>query len=393
MNTDYLNTALQLAHHAIGLSSPNPRVGCVLVKDGRVIGQGHTQAAGQAHAEVMAIRDAQAHHHNTAGATAYVTLEPCSHHGRTPPCVNALIQAQVAQVVVACLDANPQVAGQGVANLRAAGIAVDVLPTEHTLAQAAYELNIGFMRRMQHGQVFTRMKWAQSADGKTALPDGRSQWITGEVARLDGHRYRARADALVTGVGTVLHDNPQLNVRGVTVAHAPVKYIIDTWARTPVGARVFDDGLVCLVCAQLPPEHPMAGALALRTELLQQSHANLMVLHLPTQPHADLSSSDVVHERVDLTQLWQHFAEKQYNEIHVEAGATLNAALLEIGVVDELLLYLAPRVLGAGLPAALFSADAQLDELGESGAWRWADVGRVGDDVRLLLRKKTTADV
>ena len=186
MNTDFLRTALTLAEHAIGLSSPNPRVGCVLVRDSQIIGQGFTQAAGQAHAEVMAIRDAQAHKHDTTGATAYVTLEPCSHHGRTPPCVEALIQARVARVVVACLDPNPQVAGQGVTNLRNAGIVVEVLPAEHPIAQAAYELNIGFMNRMTHGKVFTRMKWAQSADGKTALSDGRSQWITGEAARMDG---------------------------------------------------------------------------------------------------------------------------------------------------------------------------------------------------------------
>ena len=387
MNTDFLRTALTLAEHAIGLSSPNPRVGCVLVRDSQIIGQGFTQAAGQAHAEVMAIRDAQAHKHDTTGATAYVTLEPCSHHGRTPPCVEALIQARVARVVVACLDPNPQVAGQGVTNLRNAGIVVEVLPAEHPIAQAAYELNIGFMNRMTHGKVFTRMKWAQSADGKTALSDGRSQWITGEAARMDGHRFRARADVIVTGVGTVLNDNPQLNVRGVDVASAPVKYVIDTWARTPVNAKLFDDGKVCVVCADMPAEHPMASQLAVRIELLQQSHDNLSILQLPTQSIIE-PNGNVTRERIDLPQLWQHFAHQPFNEIHIEAGATLNAALLEQGLVDELLMYLAPRVVGAGIPTAQFTPQTNLDNLTQDGAWRWVDMGLLGDDARLILRKK-----
>ena len=387
MNTDFLRTALTLAEHAIGLSSPNPRVGCVLVRDHQIIGQGFTQAAGQAHAEVMAIREAQAHNHDTTGATAYVTLEPCSHHGRTPPCVEALIQARVAHVVVACLDPNPQVAGQGVANLRAAGIVVEVLPAEHTFAQAAYELNIGFMNRMTHGKVFTRMKWAQSADGKTTLPDGRSQWITGEAARMDGHRFRARADAIVTGIGTVLHDNPQLNVRGVNVVSAPTKYIIDTWAQTPVDAKLFDDGKVCVVCAHIPDEHPMAGTLTTRLEILQQSHDNLSILQLPTQSIIE-PNGNVTHERIDLPQLWQHFADRVFNEIHIEAGATLNAALLEQGLVEELLMYLAPRVVGAGIPTAQFTPQTNLDNLTQDGAWRWVDISILGDDARLILRQK-----
>ena len=387
MNTDFLRTALTLACQAIGRSSPNPRVGCVLTHEGQIIGQGFTQAAGQAHAEVMAIRDAQAQNHDTIGATAYVTLEPCAHHGRTPPCVNALIQAQVARVVVACLDPNPQVAGQGVVNLRKAGILVEVLPAEHALAQAAYELNIGFMTRMTCGRVFTRMKWAQSADGKTALPDGRSQWITGQAARMDGHQLRARADAIVTGIGTVLHDNPQLNVRGVGVASAPVKYILDTWAQTPVGARLFDDGRVCIVCAHLPIEHPMAGALALRIELLQQSHKNLYILRLSTDSMAD-ANGNTLSERLHLPELWRHFAEQAFNEIHVEAGATLNAAVLEQDLVDEVVLYLAPRIMGAGLSSTRFAINANLDDLLQAGDWTWSAADKLGEDMRLVLRKR-----
>ena len=385
MNISYLQTALELAHNAVGLSSPNPRVGCVLVKGEQIIGQGYTQAAGQAHAEVMAIRDAQQREMDTAGATAYVTLEPCSHYGRTPPCAHALIVARVAKVVVACLDPNPQVAGQGVEKLRAAGIAVEVLPPEHELAQAAHDLNIGFMTRMQANRPFTRLKWAQSADGKTALPTGRSQWITGEAARQDGHLWRARADVVVTGVGTVLHDDPQLNVRGVALVNQPIKCVVDAWAQTPVSAKLFNDGQVWLACADVAGDHPQSGALAARLALLEQEHANLTVLRLPT---VSTTVGDVQHERVDLRALWAYFAEQTFNEIHVEAGAALNAALLEAGLVDELLMYLAPRVVGAGLPTAQFSPNCNLDALLNAGLWHWLEPLMCGQDLRLRLRKR-----
>ena len=381
----YLQTALELAHNAIGLCSPNPRVGCVLVKDEQIIGQGHTQSVGQAHAEVVAIRDAQAREMDTVDATAYVTLEPCSHYGRTPPCAHALILARVAKVVVACLDPNPQVAGQGVEKLRAAGIEVEVFPPEHELARAAYDLNIGFMTRMQFNRPFTRLKWAQSADGKTALPTGRSQWITGEAARQDGHLWRARADVVVTGVGTLLHDDPQLNVRGVELVNQPIKCVVDAWAQTPVSAKLFNDGQVWLACAEVAEDHPQAGVLMTRLALLEQAHANLTVLRVPT---ITTMVGDVRHERVDLRALWAHLAEHEFNEIHVEAGATLNAALLEAGLVDELLMYLAPRVVGAGLPTAQFSPNCNLDDLLNAGQWRWHGVQMLGDDLRVMLRKR-----
>lgn len=385
MDTQYLQIALELAHKAIGLCSPNPRVGCVLVKDDQIIGQGHTQSVGQAHAEVVAIRDAQQRGHDTAGATAYVMLEPCSHYGRTPPCAHALIVARVARVVVAELDPNPLVAGQGVEKLRAAGISVEVLPTEHNIAQAAHDLNIGFMTRMMQQRPFTRMKWAQSADGTTALPDGRSQWLTGAAARQDGHLWRARADVLVTGIGTVLHDDPQLNVRGVELANQPIKCVVDAWAQTPVSAKLFNDGQVWLVCADVAEGHPQAGALMMRLVLLEQAHANLTVLRVPT---TTTMVGDVRHERVDLRAVWAHLAEQSFNEVHVEAGATLNAALLEAGLVDELLMYLAPRVVGAGLPTALFSPNCNLDDLLNAGQWRWHGVQMLGDDLRVMLRKR-----
>ena len=380
MDEFYLQHALKLAERAIGLSSPNPRVGCVLVKDGVVLGEGHTQAAGQAHAEVMAIRDAQSRGQDLNGCTAYVTLEPCSHFGRTPPCVDALKAIAPARVVVALLDANPQVSGSGVAALRAAGIAVEVLPIEHALAGAAYELNIGFMTRMTTGNVYTRLKWAASADGKVALPDGRSQWITGEAARADGHGFRARADVVVSGIGTVLQDDPQLNVRGVHVAKPAVKCIIDSYARLPLEAKIFNDGApVWLAVADLNADD---GEFELQSERLHQlraAHPQLQVLSIPP---IGLSG------RIDLTALWAYFSEQHFNEIHVEAGAGLNASLLESNLVDELLMYVAPRIVGAGQHAAAFGENVALDDLTHSGAWRWLDAAVLGEDMRLRLRRR-----
>lgn len=379
MDELYLQRALILAEQAIGLSSPNPRVGCVLVKDGAVLGEGHTQAAGQAHAEVMAIRDAQTHGRDVSGCTVYVSLEPCSHFGRTPPCVDALKAIAPARVVVAVLDANPQVAGSGIAALREAGVEVAVLAVEHPLAQAAFELNIGFNTRMSTGKVFTRLKWAASADFKTALPDGHSQWITGALARLDGHGFRARADVIVSGIGTVLQDNPQLNARGVHVAKPAVKCIIDSAARTPIAAAVFNDGApVCLVVADLNADD---GEFELQNERLHQLRAAHPQLQVLSMPPIGLSG------RIDLTALWAYFSEQQYNEIHVEAGGVLNAALLEAQLVDELLMYVAPRIIGAGKTAAAFGADAALDDLTQRGAWRWLDAVVLEDDMRLRLRR------
>ena len=219
-----MHEALALAHLSIGLSDPNPRVGCVITAvDGRTIGKGHTQQAGGPHAEVMALRDAQANGGATAGATAYVTLEPCSHHGRTPPCCDALIQAGVARVVVAVLDPNPLVAGQGAQRLRAAGITVDI----GLLTEEAQALNVGFFSRMQRGRPWVRLKAAVSLDGRTALDNGVSQWITGPAARADGHAFRKRASAILTGVGTVLDDNPRLDVSLVTTTLQPLRVIVD----------------------------------------------------------------------------------------------------------------------------------------------------------------------
>ena len=370
----WMQLAYTQAEQAIGLSSPNPRVGCVLVLNDEIVGEGHTQAVGQAHAEVMAIADAHNRGIDLTGCTAYVTLEPCSHFGRTPPCVEALKAIQPARIVVVCVDANPLVAGQGIAALRAAGVEVEVLEPTHPLAQKAFNLNIGFMRRMAHHQVYTRLKWASSIDGKTALPDGRSQWITDVAAREDGQYFRARSDAIVTGVGTVLHDDPQMNVRIKALVHPPIKVVVDTWLRTPLNARLFDDGApVYLACADIDDV-----AQEQRIKKMSERYAQVTILLLPL---------DGAH--VDLKALWAHLYEMQVNEVHVEAGAMLNGALLQAGLIDELLMYVAPRVIGSGFSVANFGAHAALDDLMQVGHWRWLETQQVGNDLRLRAQKIT----
>ncbi|HEV6968568.1 bifunctional diaminohydroxyphosphoribosylaminopyrimidine deaminase/5-amino-6-(5-phosphoribosylamino)uracil reductase RibD [Roseateles sp.] len=332
-----LGQALSLAAQAIGLSDPNPRVGCViLAPDGRTLGAGHTQGAGQAHAEVMALRDAAARGHDVRGATAIVTLEPCSHHGRTPPCCDALIAAGIARVVAAVEDPNPQVAGQGLARLRAAGIQVEL--ADAATAEAARELNIGFFSRMQRGRPFVRLKSAVSLDGRTALPDGRSQWITGEAARADGHAWRRRAGAVLTGIGTVLADDPRLDVRLVPTARQPLRIVLDPQGRLPAAARIL----------QPPGEARVVGP-----------------------------------GRADLPALLAQLGAEGINELHVEAGPVLSGAFLEAGLVDELLVYQAPMLIGAGRPLAELAA---LPELAAAPRWRFVEATPVGADLRLRLR-------
>jgi len=332
-----LQRALALAAQAIGLTDPNPRVGCViLAADGRELGSGHTQAAGQAHAEVMALRDAAARGHDVRGATAVVTLEPCSHHGRTPPCCDALIGAGIARVVVAVQDPNPLVAGQGVARLRAAGIEVEL--ADGQTADAARELNIGFFSRMQRGRPFVRLKSAISLDGRTALPDGRSQWITGEAARTDGHAWRRRAGAVLTGIGTVLADDPRLDVRLVPTAKQPLRLVLDPQGRLPRTARIL----------QPPGEARVIGP-----------------------------------GRADLPALLAELGSQGINELHVEAGPTLSGAFLDAGVVDELLIYQAPMLIGTGRPIAALSP---LTHLADARRWRLIEATPIDQDLRLRLR-------
>lgn len=356
-----MRQALGLAEQAIGLSDPNPRVGCViLAPDGRLLGAGHTQAAGQAHAEIMALRDAQARGEDVRGATAYVTLEPCSHHGRTPPCCDALIAAGLGRVVAALGDPNPQVAGQGMARLQAAGIRTGL----GLLAMPARELNIGFFSRMLRAQPFVRMKIAASLDGRTALPDGRSQWITAEPARRDGHAWRRRAGALLTGIGTVREDDPRLDVRLVETPRQPLRVIVDSRLETPPAARILQPpGQVLIFAAQDSPE---------RAAALRATGAEIVLL-----PDAQ--------GKVDLAALMRELGARGINELHVEAGHKLNGSLLRAGLVDEFLVYLAPKLLGQGREMAAFGP---LEALDQAPQLRWREVTPVGEDLRLIARPR-----
>lgn len=356
-----MRQALQLAEQAIGLSDPNPRVGCViLAPDGRLLGAGHTQAAGQAHAEIMALRDAQARGEDVRGATAYVTLEPCAHHGRTPPCCDALIAAGLGRVVAALGDPNPQVAGQGMARLQAAGIRTGL----GLLAVPARELNIGFFSRMLRARPFVRMKIAASLDGRTALPDGRSQWITAESARRDGHAWRRRAGALLTGIGTVREDDPRLDVRLVPTQHQPLRVIVDSRLETPPGARILQPpGQVLIYAAQDSAE---------RATALRATGAEIVLLPDPSG-------------KVDLAALMHDLGGRGINELHVEAGHKLNGSLLRAGLVDEFLVYLAPKLLGQGREMAAFGP---LNSLDEAPQLLWREITPVGEDLRLIARPR-----
>ena len=359
-DTARMHQALALAQQALFITSPNPRVGCVMTSpNGEVLGEGHTQAAGLAHAEIMALRDAQARGHSVQGATAYVTLEPCAHHGRTGPCCDALIDAGIAKVVASVQDLNPQVAGLGFARLRAAGIQVDV----GLGAQEATELNIGFFKRMMQGTPWLRMKSAQSLDGQTALLNGQSQWITGEAARLDGHQWRARACAILSGIGTVLQDNPQLNVRGVSTPRQPHLLLVDSRLQTPLDARLWETTRQVVI---YHAERDTAKEEALRAQGAE-------LVYLPGAGH-----------KVDLNAMLQDMGQRAYNEVHIEAGHKLNGSLLNAGLVDELLIYIAPVLLGAGQPMAALPALAQL---GDAVKWSYTSHSAVGPDLRLLARR------
>jgi len=361
-----LQRALALAEGSIGLSEPNPRVGCVLHDaQGQLAGEGFTQQAGGPHAEVMALRDAAAAGRSPAGGTAWVSLEPCAHHGRTPPCADALIQAGLRRVVVATSDPYAEVAGRGIARLRAAGVVVDLAPAG-AARRAARELNIGFFSRLLRRRPWVRMKAAASLDGRTALPDGRSQWITGEAARSDGHAWRRRAGALLTGIGTVRHDNPQLDVRLVATVQQPLRVVVDSGFSLSPQARLL----------QVPGRVLVVGARAHAERMAALRAAGAELLLLP-DPQAET-------DRVDLVALLKHLAAEGVNELHLEAGATLNAAMLASGLVDELLLYLAPMWLGPGRDIATLPL---LPSITEASRWQFTQVNSVGVDLRILARR------
>ena len=355
---EFMLRALELAQRAAYHATPNPRVGCVIVRDGRIIGEGWTQPPGSNHAEIEALLDARRNGHDVRGTTVYVTLEPCSHFGRTPPCATALAEAHVARVIAAVEDPNPQVSGQGLDMLRAGGVDVRC----GLLGDEATDVNVGFFARMTRGRPWVRLKIAASLDGKTALGNGVSQWITSEDARRDGHAWRARSCAVLTGIGTVQADNPQLTVRLVETPRQPLRVLVDSRLEVDPSARIFEgEGKVLVVCAADD---------ALRRERLVAR--GVEVLRVPNE-----------NGKVDLGELMKQLAKRGINEVHVEAGFKLNGSLVSAGVVDELLVYFAPMLIGEAqgmlhLPALSDLAHAQRLTLRE--------VTQVGEDVRIVAR-------
>jgi diaminohydroxyphosphoribosylaminopyrimidine deaminase / 5-amino-6-(5-phosphoribosylamino)uracil reductase len=367
-NIDYkfMGEALAEAQKALYLANPNPRVGCIIVKDGSIIGRGYTQQVGGSHAEIEALADAKAKGFDVQGASIYVTLEPCSHNGRTPPCVDPLIAAKPAKFFIAMSDPNPLVAGKGLERLRAAGIDVSC----GLMAAEAAAINPGFLSRMTRGLPWVRMKIATSLDGKTALSNGQSQWITGALARADGHHWRAQACAILSGVGTIKEDDPSLNVREVKTQRQPWRIIVDSRLETPLTAKVLqhaDESGVMIVCADL------ASADA-KTKVKAFADLGIEVICIPNPKG-----------KVDLPQLMRYLAlEREMNEIHVEAGFKLNGSLLREDCVDELLLYYAPFLIGEGIGMANINPLASLDQ---ADYWQPMDQTLFGSDLRVRFMK------
>ncbi len=350
----YMSRALELAERGLYTTTPNPRVGCVIVRGDEIVAEGWHERAGEPHAEAIALAAAG---ERARGATAYVTLEPCSHQGRTPPCSEALVGAGIARVVAAMEDPNPLVAGNGLRRLRAVGIesACGLMETE------ARELNIGFAARMTRGRPWVRMKIAASLDGGTALANGRSQWITGTEARRDGHRWRARACAVLTGIGTVRDDDPQLTVREVETSRQPARVVVDSRLETPGSARILAPGTLFAAAT-----HD-----AVRGAALSAKGAEIVVI-----PNAS--------GKVDLAALMRELARRQMNEIHVEAGHRLNGSLLRENLVDELVVYLAPSILGDSARGMFHLPE--LEALPARYQLEVKDVCIVGADVRIVSR-------
>ena len=351
----WMARALELAERGLFTTTPNPRVGCVIVRDGAIVGEGWHIRAGEPHAEVHAIAMAG---EKARGATAYVTLEPCSHHGRTPPCADALVKAGVARVVAAMEDPNPLVAGRGMARLRDASI--------ETLAgvqeNEARELNIGFVSRMTRGRPWLRLKAAATLDGKTALNNGVSQWITGDDARRDAHRWRARSCAVLTGIGTVRDDDPQLNVRAISTERQPLRIVVDARLETPLNAKILDGGRVLV-----------AGAVENAERIAALRHRGADVLILPNNGG-----------KVDLPALMNELGRRGINEVLAESGFKLNGSLLREGCVDELILYLAPALAGDDA-RGLFNLPA-LSSLADKRELAFRDVRQIGRDLRIIAR-------
>lgn len=357
-----MDRSLELAYLSLNLSSPNPRVGCYLQSpDGKLIGEGHTQEAGGAHAEIMALRDAQNRGISTIGSTAYVTLEPCSHHGRTGPCCDALIAAGIKRVVASIADPNPLVAGRGFERLRAAGLMVEI----GSGAAASIELNIGFFSRMIRKSPWVRMKSAASLDGTTALSNGKSQWITSPMARADGHTWRARSCAVLTGIGTLLHDNPRLDVRLIETPRQPYRVVVDSMLQIPLDAAILKTGggPVWIYTATRDAKKETAlAALGTTVTLMPDNNG-----------------------KVDLAKMMTDLSRRGINELHVEAGSKLNGSLIRLGLVDEFLIYFGSKLLGQGAPIAQIP---ELTSLSDAVQLQFISCQMIGDNLRVLARTK-----
>jgi diaminohydroxyphosphoribosylaminopyrimidine deaminase/5-amino-6-(5-phosphoribosylamino)uracil reductase len=354
-NHQYMARALHLAERGLFTTTPNPRVGCVIVKQGQIIGEGWHMYAGEPHAEVHALRAAGA---AARGADVYVTLEPCSHHGRTPPCAEALIAAGVRRVIVGMSDPNPRVAGRGLQLLQQQGIAV----ASGLLEDEARALNRGFIARMTRGWPWLTLKIAASLDGRTALASGASQWITGPSARSDVQRMRARSCAILTGIGTVLADDPQLNVRELDIGRQPLRVVVDSQLRMPLNARILQQGATLIACL---PGHAEKAA--------QLRALSVTVIELPQQ-----------NGRVCLASLLGELAAREVNEVLVEAGAALNGSLLRQQLADQLLIYYAPTLMGSDA-RGMFDFPA-LTDMAQRLDLDIISLDRVGSDIRVLAR-------
>ncbi|MCP2041261.1 diaminohydroxyphosphoribosylaminopyrimidine deaminase/5-amino-6-(5-phosphoribosylamino)uracil reductase [Neisseria sp. HSC-16F19] len=352
----YMQTALDLAWQGRFSTSPNPRVGCVIVQGQQIVGQGYHVRAGEPHAEVHALNQAGA---AARGATAYVTLEPCAHHGRTPPCAEALVRAGVARVVAAMQDPHPLVAGKGLAILTAAGIA-----TASGLMEAeARVLNRGFLSRIERGRPFVKLKTAASLDGKTALANGHSQWITGEAARADVQILRAESCAVLTGIGTVLADNPRLNVRAFPTLRQPLRVVADSGLKTPPDCHLVRDGGATLICTLTADDGRFAA------------QPNVRVQQLPGQ-----------NGRLDLAALLAFLAAEGIGELMVEAGAVLGSVFLQQDLVDEIVCYQAPKLLG-DTARGLFALPENPAALAHGPSWQTVALQQLGDDIKWVLQR------
>ncbi len=351
----YMSQALQLAEKGLYSTTPNPRVGCVIVRDGQVVGSGWHVSAGEPHAEINALNVART---AAQGATVYLTLEPCSHFGNTPPCAEALIKAKVAKVVTAMQDPNPLVKGSGLSLLRKSKIKVQ----NGLMKTSAEELNIGFVTRMKKNRPWVRMKIAASLDGKTALNNGKSQWITGEAARCDGHRFRARSCAVLTGIGTVLKDDPQLSVRLVQTPRQPLKVIVDSQLKTPINAKILRGDSVLIFTAGTNEK-----------KIAALSKAGARPVMLPDD-----------NGNVELEKMMQTLAALEINEVLVEAGNRLNSSLINARLVDELVIYLAPHLIGDDALGMLNLPE--LTSLSEKYKLKIMDLRMIGQDIRIIAR-------